>query len=102
MKKKIERVDRAQKKHITHRDHRAHEGDVGEEVAWLGEASRLKLKLAGICPQEVWVQEEAKLWACDEERRDEAPDFRQGTPGEDMIRDPRDVVRADQLHVHWD
>ena len=94
------RADRAQKRHITHRDHRAHKGDVGEEVAWLREARGLKLKLASICPQEVWVHEQAKLGACDEERRDKAPDFRQGTPREDMIRDPRDVVRADQLHVH--
>lgn len=95
------RVDRAQKRHITHHDHRAHEGDVGEEVARLGEAARLKLKLTRICPQEVWVHEQAKLGACDEERRDKAPNLRQGTPCEDIVGDPRDVVRADQFHVHW-
>ena len=95
------RVDVARKVHTTHHDHRAHKGDVGEEVAWLGEAGRLKLKLTGIRPQEVWVHEKAKLGACDEERRDKAPDFGQGAPCEDMIGDPRDIVRADQFHMHW-
>jgi hypothetical protein len=27
--------------------------------------------------------------------------LRQGTPCKDVICDPRDVVRADQFHVHW-
>ena len=96
------RIGIAQKVHATHHNHRAHEGDVGEEVAWLGEAARLKLKLTGIRPQEVRIHEQAKFGACDEERCDKTPDFRQGTPCEDMVGDPRDVVRADQVHVHWD
>lgn len=95
------RVDTARSVHVTHHYHRAHEGDVGEEVAWLGETSGLKLKLTGIRPQEVWVHEQAKLGAGDEERCNETPDFRQCTPREDVVGDPRDVVRADQIHVHW-
>lgn len=34
----------------THQDHRAYKDDVGEKVAWLGEATCFELKLTAIGP----------------------------------------------------
>ena len=85
----------------THQDYRAHKGDVGEEVARLGEASCFKLELTGVRPKEVRVHEQAKLGASDEERRDKAPDFRQAAQCNDIFVYESHIVRANQAHVHW-
>lgn len=87
--------------HATHQNHRAHEGDIGEEIARLREARSFELKLTGVRPQEVWIHEQTKLGSSDEEGRHETPDLRKGPQREDVASDPCNIVRIDEVHVHW-
>lgn len=87
--------------HPTHQNDRADKGNVCEEVTGLGKASCSGLKLAGVGVQEVRVHEQTKRRPSDEEGRDQAPYFGQGAIREELVRQERDVVWADEVHVHW-
>lgn len=84
----------------THHDDSAHEDQIGEEVARLGEATSFGLELTGVGVQEVRVHEHAKGGSGEEERRDQAPYFRQRAEREELVGQERNVVGADEAHVH--
>jgi hypothetical protein len=82
----------------THQYDEGDEDEVREEIARLGEAGGLQLKLASICVEEVWVQDHAQLGTCEDEGRNEPPQLRQAAQREDLVRDPYDVVRVNEAH----
>jgi hypothetical protein len=55
---------------ITYQDEGHDESIVHKEGAWFREARRILLKTTSVREEEVWVHQQAKLWAGDEEGRD--------------------------------
>lgn len=60
----------------TYQNHRAAEDEVHEEISGLREPRRGSLEITAVCEEEVWIQDQSKLRARDEEVGHETPYLR--------------------------